>query len=100
MPNFVDVTNDAVSSRVLRGSQVRREPFNPTDREHLTSLQHYLETGNWGDVQFFAEYPQVSVPETVLRKFAKAAIEADFARTHLTKKVRASSGALGRCDPS
>jgi hypothetical protein len=69
MPDFVE-TSDRLMSRVLKANQVRREHFNPTNREHQQSLEHFLKTGNWGAVQFYVEQPYVTVPETVLRMFA------------------------------
>ena len=59
-------------SRVLNTPMVRREPFDPNNNEHRDSLKKFIETGNWGEVQFFAEYPYVTVPETVFRKFSLA----------------------------
>lgn len=71
MPDFVQVSEN-FSSRVLSKPQVRRETFDPKNKEHRASLKKFIETGNWGDVQFFAEYPYVTVPETVFRKFSLA----------------------------
>ena len=64
--------NAQFSSHVLSEQQVRRESFDSKNKEHRASLKKFIETGNWGDVQFFAEYPYVTVPETVLRKFSLA----------------------------
>ncbi len=64
--------NAKFSSRVLSKPNVNREMFDPKNKEHRASLKKFIETGNWGDVQFFAEYPYVTVPETVFRKFALA----------------------------
>ena len=64
--------NAKFSSRVLSEPQVRRESFDSKNKEHRASLKKFIETGNWGDVQFFAEYPYVTVPETVFRKFTLA----------------------------
>ena len=66
------IMNAQFSSRVLSEHQVRRESFDSNNKEHRASLKKFLETGNWGDVQFFTEYPYVTVPETVFRKFALA----------------------------
>lgn len=71
MPSTTRVSENS-SSRVLREPTVRRENFDPKNKEHKASLKKFIETGNWGDVQFFAEYPYVTVPETVLRKFSMA----------------------------
>lgn len=49
---------------------VRREKFDPANEEHLASFKIFIETGNWGDVQFHAELPFIEVPMTVLMKFA------------------------------
>ena len=62
----------SMSSRILSKPQVRRETFDPKNKEHRDSLKKFIETGNWGEVQFFAEYPYVTVPETVFRKFSLA----------------------------
>lgn len=69
--NFTSVPEN-LSSRVLSKPQVRRETFDPKNKDHRASLKKFIETGNWGDVQFFAEYPCVTVPETVFRKFSLA----------------------------
>jgi hypothetical protein len=61
-------------SNVLREARIRRESFDPTNGEHLASARKWLETGNWGSVQFFAEGPYVSVTETVLRRLANSAL--------------------------
>lgn len=73
---MLDTTRFSVnfSSRALREPSVRRENFEPKNKEHRASLKKFLETGNWGDVQFYAEYPCETVPETVLRKFALATL--------------------------
>lgn len=54
----------------LRKSLVEREFFNPEDPRHLASLDVFLKTGNWGDIQFYPELPFIEVPVTVLTKFA------------------------------
>jgi hypothetical protein len=54
-----------------RAQLVNRQLFDPTNEAHLISLKNYLRTGNWGDVQFFAELPFVEVPITVLTKYAQ-----------------------------
>ncbi len=69
--NFTSVPEN-LSSRVLNKPIVRRESFDPKNKEHRSSLKKFIETGNWGDVQFFAEYPYITVPETVFRKFSLA----------------------------
>ncbi len=76
MPDFAD-TNDFLSkSTILRRASVNRQHFDPTDPEHLESLKTFIETGNWGKVQFFCEYPFTDVPMTVLVKFAGRALDA------------------------
>ena len=62
-------------SRILNTPTVRREKFEPSNIEHRASLKKFIETGNWGEVQFFPEYPCVTVPETVFRKFSLAMID-------------------------
>lgn len=58
-------------NRVLTNrAHVIREVFDPKKKTHRESLKRFLETGNWGQVQFFPEEPCITVPETVLRKFA------------------------------
>lgn len=54
----------------LRKPLVEREFFNPADERHLASLDVFLKTGNWGDIQFYPELPFIEVPVTVLTKFA------------------------------
>lgn len=52
-----------------RTSLIRREIFDPKNKEHVDSLKIYLRTGNWGEVQFYAELPYIEVPVTVMRKY-------------------------------
>lgn len=54
----------------LRRPLVERQYFDPTNPKHLESMDTFLKTGNWGEVQFYAELPFVEVPITVLTKFA------------------------------
>jgi hypothetical protein len=65
---------ERLASKILMGSRVRREIFDPTNLEHLQSYRTYLTTGNWGDVQFYYENPFATVPATVNYKFAIAAL--------------------------
>lgn len=58
------------AAATLRQPLVERAHFDPTNPDHLASLDAYLQTGNWGAVQFFPELPFVEVPITVLTKFA------------------------------
>lgn len=67
-------TDSLGGSNVLREACIPREYFDPQNSKHMKSLQCFLNTGNWGTVQFFVEAPYVTVPETVLRKVAKAAL--------------------------
>jgi hypothetical protein len=62
-------TEDRLMSKILKGNQIKREIFNPRNKAHQDSLRKFLETGNWGDIQFFVESPYVTVPQTVMRKF-------------------------------
>jgi hypothetical protein len=57
-------------NRVLATPLVPRTTFDPKNKEHRASLKKFLDTGSWGSIQFFPEEPYVTVPETVLRKFA------------------------------
>lgn len=70
MVMFLMNTDDRFQSQILRANLIRREEFNPKNKEHLKSYQNFLKTGNWGAVQFHCEFPYVTVPETVSRKFA------------------------------
>lgn len=54
-----------------RAQLINRQIFNPADESHVNSLKEYLRTGNWGDVQFYAELPFVEVPITVITKYAQ-----------------------------
>jgi hypothetical protein len=67
----------ATRSQVLRNAQIRREDFDPRNSEHRDSLRTFIETGKWGDVQFYAEYPYLSVPEMVLRRMVIHALQND-----------------------
>lgn len=71
---LMDVS-ERLNSRILRDNRVRREEFDPNNLEHLESYYKFLTTGNWGEVQFYCEFPYVTVPETVLRKFAITQLE-------------------------
>ena len=74
MPDFMSFPDARLQSRILKDHQIKREIFDPSKRAHRESLDHYLKTGNWGEIQFYAESPCATVPETVLRKMASAAI--------------------------
>lgn len=70
MPAFIDSNDFLTRSSVLRGHGRTRVAFDPADQEHLASLKNFLETGNWGSVMFFLEYPFTDVPTYVLTKYA------------------------------
>ncbi len=59
-----------MSDILRRAKLVERQEFDPKNKKHIASLEHYIRTGNWGEIQFFAEVPFVEVPMTVLMKFA------------------------------
>jgi hypothetical protein len=61
---------DRLASKILTSSRIKREVFDPNNIEHLKSYRTFLLTANWGEVQFYYEHPWVTVPETVMRKFA------------------------------
>jgi hypothetical protein len=72
MPNFVnDSVQTLVASKLQPMQFVKREIFNPTNTQHIDSLRKFITTGNWGDIQFFAEHPYTDVPSCVMRKFAQ-----------------------------
>lgn len=87
------------TAATLRRPVVERHFFDPTNTQHLRSLDTFLKTGNWGDVQFYPELPFVEVPITVLTKFAlherKVEIESSaerqerFAAKNLVAKLSA-----------
>jgi hypothetical protein len=58
-------------SNILTKALVQREKFDPLNKEHLKSLDKFVNTGSWGHVKFCAELPYVEVPMTVLMKYAK-----------------------------
>lgn len=59
-----------MSDLLKRTQVVRREIFDPRDKEHLESFKTFLRTGNWGVVQFYPELPYIEVPMTVLMKYS------------------------------
>ena len=71
---MASVTDFLGNSGILRNARLPREEFNPNNRDHLQSLRSFLDTGNWGAVQFYCEAPCLNVPETVLRKIADASL--------------------------
>jgi hypothetical protein len=56
-----------------RTKLVNREVFDPSKRDHVLSLMKFIETGNWGSVQFFEETPYTDVPATVMNKYLRHA---------------------------
>lgn len=74
-------------SSILRQHGQARTYFDPANKLHCASLKVYLETGSWGDVQFFPEYPYTDVPTTVLAKFAKFRLKASPKVKHENPKV-------------
>lgn len=62
-------------SGILRNARIERVEFDPLDGDHRDSLREFLDTGNWGKIQFYPEAPYLNVPETVLRKLAHWALE-------------------------
>lgn len=70
MPDFADSYDFLNRSTILRRAAINRQNFDPTNEQHLASLKLFIQTGNWGDVQFFCEFPFSDVPMTVLMKFA------------------------------
>lgn len=50
-------------------SPITRVQFDPTNQEHLASMDQFNRTGNWGSIQFLAEWPFLDVPSTVTAKF-------------------------------
>ena len=61
--------NFMAQSTALRNLSIARAHFDPSNAEHVASLEHYLATGSWLQ-QFFPEGPYIDVPMTVLRKFS------------------------------
>lgn len=70
MPDFLDHPDCLNMSTILRRQSVVRTFFDPSLQSHLDSLDVFLRTGNWGEVQFYCEHPYTDVPMTVLMKFA------------------------------
>lgn len=58
-------------SVLSRARPVQREMFDASNPLHVESLESYLRTGNWGEVQFWSELPYHDAPSTVLAKFAR-----------------------------
>lgn len=60
-----------MSDILRRAHLVKREIFDPTNKEHVESFKIFLRTGNWGDVQFWPEVPYTEAPATVMAKYAR-----------------------------
>ena len=70
MPDFLDNHDFMGRSSSLRHHGSTRVLFDPSNKDHCDSLKKFLQSGTWGPVQFFPEYPCTDVPMTVLTKFA------------------------------
>lgn len=75
MPDFLDTSDRLAQSSILRGVSSHRVAFDPAKKSHCASLKSFLETGKWGDVMFYPEYPYTDVPTYVLAKFACHALK-------------------------
>jgi hypothetical protein len=64
-----------MTSNILRRFVISREFFDPTNSAHIESAAKFLETGQWGQVQFFVEQPYTNVQDTVLRKLSAHAVQ-------------------------
>lgn len=71
----MDMLDPLGGSSILRKRPVTREIFDPNNRLHRESLQHFLKKSCWKGPQFYVEYPCSTVPETVLRKMALRGLE-------------------------
>jgi hypothetical protein len=71
MPEFSNTFDPLGGASSLRSNSVKREVFDPSNPQHELSLKQFLNTGKWGDFQFYAEQPYTEVPMTVLVKYAK-----------------------------
>lgn len=74
-----------MSSSIFNAPIIHREHFDPTKEAHIKSMKYFIQTGNWGAVQFLPELPYIEVPMTVLMKFAE----------HMTNVKRESSAERG-----
>lgn len=70
MPDFVENSDFLNNSTILRRAGANRQYFDPRNQEHIESLKSFIQTGNWGTVQFYCEFPFTDVPMTVLMKHA------------------------------
>ncbi|MBT9138554.1 MAG: hypothetical protein DDT31_01120 [Syntrophomonadaceae bacterium] len=60
-----------MSDILRRARPVNRVIFDPTNDSHIESFKTFLETGSWGDVQFYPEAPYIDVPATVMVRFSR-----------------------------
>lgn len=97
MPDFADSNDFLSKSTILRRASVNRQHFDPSNSEHIDSLRTFINTGNWGTVQFYCEFPFTDVPMTVLMKYAGAKIGAHrkTAEELLADKILAGQSILG-----
>lgn len=65
MPHFVDTHDFMNRSSVLQRHGNSRVSFDPTNEAHVASFKKFIQTGNWGDVQFYTEFPYTDAPTTV-----------------------------------
>jgi hypothetical protein len=70
MPDFIDLSDFLSRSSALRNHGRTRAAFDPANPDHLASLKKFLETGSWGAIMFFPEFPFTDVPTYVLTKYA------------------------------
>lgn len=64
-----------MSTILSRTKLVNREVFDPKNKEHIKSFKCFVDTGNWGDIQFFEEAPFTTVPDTVTHKYLKMSLK-------------------------
>ena len=75
--------NSAISpNRISTMVKINRVTFDPKKKEHLESVKTFIETGNWGAVQFYCEFPFTDVPMTVLMKYTAHKLKADLTLRH------------------
>lgn len=58
------------STTILNRTEiVNRVKFDPDNAEHVESFKNFVKTGNWGNIQFFEEFPFTTVPATVTHRY-------------------------------
>jgi hypothetical protein len=72
-----NVTDSQYLSRVLK--PIPRVVFDPTNSKHRQSFAEFQRNGRW-TMMFYAEWPHVTVPGTVLNKIAEWACKKEFSR--------------------